>query len=323
LGFSAFHFLDIKAGTRIEHTNTKIDFSGTNIPSYNTFVPTAVVSHKLSDLSSVKVSYTKRVERAEYRELNPFVNLSDPYNVTTGNPALKPEIGNVFELGYNKSFEAGGSLYVALFSRHNSNDVKTYTNFYSEYRVGDSVYHNVSVTNRQNIGTEQNTGINISGSVPFGKKLTLRTNTSVIDKYIVNKVYGGPSVNAITVRTNFNLTYQVADNFAAEAFANYNSPMRNIQGRTPKFITYNLALRKQFMGKKASVGLVTNNPFAKYVDQVTTVTQAATTNGSPYISYSLRRIPYQSFGVSFSWRFGKLDSKKEKEADNAIKPIEN
>lgn len=236
---------------------------------------------------------------------------------------LKPEIGNVFELGYNKSFEAGGNLYIALFSRHNSDDVKPYTNFYSDYRVGDSIYRNVSVTNRQNIGTEQNTGISISGSIPFGKMLNLRTNTTVTDKYIVNKVYGGPSVNAIVVRTNLNLTYQLSDTFVAEAFGNYNSPMKNIQGRTPKFTTYNIAIRKQFMSKKGSVGLTTTNPFAKYVNQLTTITQAATTNGAPYTSYNLRRVPYQSFGVSLSWRFGKFDFRKDKEQDNAVKPIDN
>lgn len=323
LGFTAFNFFDIKAGGRLEHTDTHVDFPGTVIPSYNTWVPTAVISHKLSDASSIKISYTKRVERAEYRELNPFVNLSDPYNISTGNPLLKPEIGNVFELGYNKSFQAGGNLYIALFSRHNSNDVKTYTSFYSEYRVGDSVYHNVSVTNRQNIGTEQNTGISISGSIPFGKKVNLRTNTTVTDKYIVNKVYGGPTVNAIVVRTNLNLTYQFSDTFVAEAFGNYNSPMKNIQGRTPKFITYNLAIRKQFMSKKVSVGFVTTNPFAKYVNQVTTITQAATTSGQQYTSYSLRRIPYQSFGISLSWRFGKLEFKKQKEQDTSVKQIDN
>ncbi|MDT3401002.1 outer membrane beta-barrel family protein [Mucilaginibacter terrae] len=323
LGFTAFHFFDIKAGGRLEHTDTHIDFPGTLIPSYNTWVPTAVISHKLSTTSTLKISYTKRVERAEYREINPFINLSDPYNITTGNPLLKPEIGNVFELGYNKSFEAGGNLYIALFSRHNTNDVKTYTNFYSEYRVGDSVYRNVSVTNRQNIGTEQNTGISISGSVPFSKKLNLRTNTTVTDKYIVNKVYGGPSVNAVVVRTNLNLTFQLSETFVAEAFGNYNSPLKNIQGRTPKFMTYNFAVRKQFMGKKASLGFTTTNPFAKYVDQLTTITQAATTNGLPYTSYNLRRVPYQSFGVSLSWRFGKLDFKKDNEQDNMAKPIDN
>ena len=47
----------------------------------------------------LKLSYSKRIERPEYRELNPFTDISDPYNITTGNPLLDPEIGNNFELG--------------------------------------------------------------------------------------------------------------------------------------------------------------------------------------------------------------------------------
>jgi ferric enterobactin receptor len=322
--FRAFNFFDIKAGGRYEHTDTQIDFPGTNIPSYNTFVPSAVISHKFSASSSLKISYTKRIERADYREINPFLNLSDPYNISTGNPLLKPEIGNVFELGYSKSFENGGNLYVAVFSRHNNNDVKPYTNFYPDFLVGDSLYHNVSVTTRQNIGTEQNTGINVSGSIPFGSKINLRTNTFITDRYIVNKSYGGTSINAVVFRVNMNLSYQVTKTFVAEVFGNYNSPSRNIQGRMPKFISYNLAVRKQFMDKKASIGFTTTNPFSKYVNQVSTITQSATMNGQPYSSYTLRRIPYQSFGISLSYRFGKLEFKKPKEEEgNLAKPIDN
>ncbi|RYE35763.1 MAG: TonB-dependent receptor [Sphingobacteriaceae bacterium] len=321
--FSAFSLFDVKVGSRYEHTNTEIDFPGTPIPSYNTIVPSAVVSHKFGELQSLKISYTKRIERPDYREINPFTNRSDPYNISTGNPALKPEVGNIFELGHNRSFESGGNLYIALFSRHNSNDIKPYTNFYTDYRIGDSVYHNVSVSNRQNIGTEQNTGINISGSFPLGKKLNLRTNTFVTDRYIVNKVYGGTTINAVVFRVNLNATYQFSNNLIAEAFGNYNSASTNIQGRMPQFITYNFAMRKQFLNKKASFGFTTTNPFAKYVNQVSTITQSATTNGQLYSSYNLRQIPFRSFGISLAYKFGKLEFKKEKEETNGAAPIEN
>ncbi|MGI4020269.1 MAG: TonB-dependent receptor domain-containing protein [Janthinobacterium lividum] len=321
--FSAFNIFDVKVGSRFEHTNTEIDFPGTTIPSYNTVVPSAVISHKFGELQSLKISYTKRIERPDYREINPFINQSDPYNITTGNPFLKPEVGNIFELGYNRSFPSGGNLYIAVFSRHNNNDIKPYTNFYTNYQIGDSVYHNVSVNNRQNIGTEQNTGINISGSFPFGKKLNLRTNTFVTDRYIVNKVYGGTTINAVVFRVNLNATYQFANDFTAEAFGNYNSASTNIQGRMPQFFTYNFAMRKQFLNKKASFGFTATNPFAKYVNQLSTVTQSATTNGQPYTSSNLRQVPLRSFGISLAYKFGKLEFKRGKEETDTAAPIEN
>ena len=63
------------------------------------------------------------------------------------------------------------------------------------------------------------------------------------------------------------------------------------------------------MNKKASVGFTATNPFSHYIQQIITVT---TQN---YSSYSLRQVPYQSFGISFSYKFGKLEFKKAKEED--------
>jgi hypothetical protein len=71
------NFLDIKAGLRDEYTVTTADFKGTNIPNYNILVPSLVFSHKISESQSVKLSYTRRIERPDYGDLNPFLNISD------------------------------------------------------------------------------------------------------------------------------------------------------------------------------------------------------------------------------------------------------
>ena len=56
---------------------------------------------KLGDNQTLKLSYSKRIERPEYGDLNPFINTSDPKTYTSGNPYLIPEIGNRVELGYS------------------------------------------------------------------------------------------------------------------------------------------------------------------------------------------------------------------------------
>ena len=53
-----------------------------------------------------------------------------------------------------------GSLMVTAFMRTNYNDIQPYIVYYPSLSVGDSVYTNVSVSTRENIGTERNTGIN-------------------------------------------------------------------------------------------------------------------------------------------------------------------
>ena len=304
------NWLNLKIGARYEYTKVKINLSNTSIPSYGTVVPTIVLSHDFNKSQSLKLAYGKRIERPEYRDLNPFINLSDPYNITTGNLFLKPEIGNNFELGYSNTFNKGGNIYISLIERLNTSDLKPVTTFYSTYLIGDSTYTNVSVTNRQNIGKEYNTGISASGSYPLTAKLNLRGNLMVTNRYTVNNTGIGDKSSGLRVRFNMNATYQVNKDLVFELFGFYSSATQNIQGKSPQFFMYNFALRKLFWDKKASFGFTATNPFNKYVRQLSTI------SAESYTSTSIRMMPLRSFGISFMYKFGKLEFSKPKEEDN-------
>jgi len=143
--------------------------------------------------------------------------------------------------------------------------------------------------------------------VPFSKKLTVRSNLSFFHRYTINRIDPGKNITSFNYRINLNATYQFNGNFIAEFFGNFNSPRNEVQGRFPSFTSYNLAFRKQFWHKKGSLGFTTTNPFGKYVNQRTSLT------GQDFVLNSLRQLPYRSFGISFTWKFGKLEFKKEKE----------
>ncbi|GAA5088477.1 outer membrane beta-barrel family protein [Chryseobacterium ginsengisoli] len=309
--FKFFNWLDLRAGARYEYTTLKIDFPGTNIPSYGLLVPSIILSHKFDNNGTLKLAYTRRVERPEYSELNPFLNISDPHNITTGNPTLKPEIGDNMELGYSKNFGNGGNISMTLVERINSQDLKQITTFYPVFSANGVDYTNVSVTSRDNIGKEYNSGGIVSASLPFfNNKLNVRGNLMVFHRYIVSRIYVGNLDMGMRYRFNLNVNYQLPKDFILEAFGNYNSAAKNIQGKNPQSITYTLAGRKVFWNKKASIGFTMTNPFNKYIKQVTTV------NTGDYDSYSVRELPFRSFGLSFSYKFGKTDIKKEKDINN-------
>ena len=310
--FPLTDFLKVKAGARYEYTVTTIDFPNTEIPAYGIIVPSAIISHDFRNSQFIKLSYTRRIERPDYGDVNPFLNFSDPYNITTGNPLLKPEIGNNFELGYNKSFGKGTNLNLSLIERINTQDHKRVTNFYSAYPAGDSVYDNVSVTNIQNIGIEYNTGLNVSGSWSIKDKLTLRGNVFFMHRHSVDLPPGSTGSDGNRFRTNLNATYQLPHNLVTEAFGNYNAATINIQGRTPQSITYTLAFRKQFWKKNASIGVTGTNIFNQYTRQVATISTA------DYSSYTVRMLPYRSVGISVTYKFGKLEFKKDKEEDSYL-----
>jgi ferric enterobactin receptor len=311
--FSLFNnFIDGKAGLRDEYTVSSSDFPNTTLPSYNILAPSFVLSHKLDKTQSIKFSYSYRLQRPGYNQLNPFYNISDPHNISTGDPDLQPELGHNFELGYNKSFSNGANIYVAGFYRYNTNDLQQFTTFYPNLKIGDTTYTNVSLTQQYNIGREVNEGVNLFGSLPVGK-LTFRSNMFFADRITSNP--GSPEVSGFAYRINLNASYEFAKDLAGEFFINYRSSQRTIQGTNPGFVFYNFAVRKQLMKRKASIGITAANPFNQYVNV------QSTTYGPNFNQTSLRQIPLQSFGISLTYKFGKLEFKKDKEQQDNNTPI--
>ncbi len=306
--FSLFHdFINGMAGLRYEYTTTSSSYGNTNVPGYGILAPSFVLQHKLSDDQSIKFSYSYRLQRPEYSDVDPFYNVSDPHNISTGNPDLKPELGHNYELGYNKSFNNGPSIYVSAFYRYNTNDIQSFTTYYATLPVNGTDYTDVELTTRYNLGSETNEGANIYISIPVTGKFSLRSNNFFADR--ISKNPGDPTVSGFAYRLNLNASYEFAPSFAAEVFGNYRSSQRTIQGTSPAFAFYNFAVRKQLWKKTASIGLTAANPFSNYI------AQTATTNTGNSYQTSTREVPFRSFGISLTYKFGKLDFKKPAKED--------
>ena len=310
LALPLFNWLDLKGGIRYERTETDADFSkapGTRIPGYNTFAPSLILSHSFENEQSIKIAYTKRIQRPNYRFLNPYINASDPKNIVTGNPYLQPEISNNVDITWSRSFEKGSALNIVLFYRGSQHDIQPFITYYPEYVIGDSVYTNTSVSVPMNVGSENNYGLNIYGAVPIGPKLNIRSNLSFFDRYITTGTLGGKNVTSFNYRLNMNAAYQLSNTFILEFFGNFNSPRNELQGKYPSFTSYNFAFRKQIWNKKGSIAFSATNPFASRVRQEISVT------GENFRLNTLQQVPYRSFGINFTYKFGKLEFRKEKE----------
>jgi ferric enterobactin receptor len=310
LSFPLGTWLDVKGGVRYERTETNAGFSkagNINIPGYNTFSPSLFLSHNFPGDQILKIGYTRRLRRPDYGSLNPYVNASDPKNLSTGNPYLAPQIANNVDLTYSKSFEKGASLNVVFFYHRSDHDIQPYITYYPSYTIGDSTYTNVSVNQPVNIGSENDYGLNIYGAVPIGRKLNIRSNVSFFDRYITLGALS--SVTSFNYRANLNATYQVSGTLILEFFGDFNSSRNEIQGKYPSWTSYNFAFRKQIWNKKGSIAFTTTNPFANYVTQKTAI------SGQDFTLNSSRQIPFRSFGLNFTYKFGKLEFKKEKEKE--------
>jgi outer membrane receptor protein involved in Fe transport len=325
LNFPVFQLFSAKLGTRYERTNNHAFFSNAgqpvNTPGYDTWVPSIFVMRKLSEKQTLKLSYSKRIERPDYTDLNPFVNTSDPKNISAGNPNLKPEINNRYELGYNLDLGKGGSFVVTVFYRENHNDIQPFIVYYPLYKIGDSTYTNVSVTTRRNIGLEKNMGLSLFGDLRLATKFSLRSNLFAFYRHTFNAIDKGYNSRSVNYRFNVNASYQFSNSFAGEFFGNFSSARHEAQGKYPSFTSYSFAVRKQFWNNKGSLALTAVNPFNLYVRQETNLF------GPGFNLISTRRIPFRSFGINFTWKFGKLVFKKDEEGNkdnnNLNAPAEN
>lgn len=315
VSFPVGDWFDAKIGGRFERTDISSYYSDAQqqlqVPGYNTFVPSIFFLRNLGDDQNLKLSYSKRIERPDYRDLNPFINTSDPKNISSGNPYLTPEIGNRIELSYSKDFGETGSFVVSAFYRANNHDIQDYVFYYPTLVVGDSTYTDVSVSTRENIGLEKNVGLSLFGNVNINKKFSLRTNIFGFYRHTLNAIDSSQNAGSFNYRLNLNASYEFSKTLAGEFFGNFNSPRHEAQGNYPSFTTYSLALRKQLWKKKGSIALTAVNPFNEYINRKTVIF------GTGFTVTNYQKIPFRSFGVNFTWKFGTLEFKKPKE-DNQV-----
>lgn len=319
ISFPVFNWFDAKLGERYERTEINSYFSDAlqqqQIPGYNTFVPSIFFSKKLNESSLFKLSYSKRIKRPEYHDLNPFINTSDPKNLSTGNTNLDPEISHRFELGYSTDIAGSGTFMVNLFYRINEGDIQPFIVYYPSYQVGDTTYADVALSTPQNIGRENNYGVNFFASAKFFSKLDLRSNLFFFERRTINTIDKGFDYNSFNYHINLNADYQFSNTLVAEFFGNFRSARHEAQGTYPSFTTYSLAIRKQIWNKKGSVALTSSNPFSKDLTQITKV------YGPNFVINGTRSLPFRSFGINFTWKFGKLEFKKDKEKiDDSLNP---
>lgn len=88
-----------------------------NDRSYLNLFPSTHFTYDLPQDNAVQLSYSKRVRRPRFWDLNPFFTFSDNRNFFSGNPDLNPEFADAWELGHIKYWNEG-SLSSSIYYRH-------------------------------------------------------------------------------------------------------------------------------------------------------------------------------------------------------------
>lgn len=287
----------VKAGARYEYTSIDANFAGQpgiDIPAYGVLVPSFNISRKFENGSSVKAAYNRRIQRPSLEFLNPNIQAANPLNITIGNPSLKPEYTNNYELSYNTSIK-GSFFTFSTFMRNTTGSIQGVRNV-----VGDTIR-----TSFQNIGIENSYGFSIFANLKFSNKFTLNGGTdtyySVLKNNVPDPLYNASNSGWIK---NFRLfgSYDFIPNWGFQFFSFYRSSRVQLQGSQGGFGVYSLSLRRQFANKKGSIGLGADNFLSstfKIQNQLT----------SPVLDQNnTTLLNNRGLRLSFSYNIGKLNA---------------
>lgn len=162
--------LSAQFGLRLEQANIDIDQITTGVQTsqdYFRAYPTAHVSYQLAETQTLRASYSRRIQRPQPFQLNPFVSYQDPLNLRSGNPDLEPQETDSFEAMWQ--MRSGQTFYQATLYYRDTD--KAFTD------VARDIGGGVLLTRPENVGARRDAGIELVASGALHP--TLRYNASV------------------------------------------------------------------------------------------------------------------------------------------------
>ena len=302
-----------KAGLRLEETTINADFASEDQPlntNYSNLIPSVSIQRTLTTTSNMNFGFTERIQRPDISELNPFIDNSNPLFVNQGNPDLKPELNHVFELNYSRF--STGSINAGVSYSFSNNSIQNVSSIKTQKVNGQA--DSVTYTTYENLGSNSSLGLNLNVNYPLTKKLSLNINGQLSRIWLTGEYNGEMYKNSGFLGNMFtSLAYKFDSGYRIGVNTGYFSGNVNLQGRSSYFIFNSYVFSKDFLDKKASISLVTNNPWARYWHG------SSTTTTPDFIQDNTHDQTYRTFAVRVSYRFGKLNSdikKNEHGIDN-------
>ncbi|OZC03272.1 TonB-dependent receptor domain-containing protein [Rubricoccus marinus] len=294
----------VQLGLRAEQAVTTFDLLTTDQSydnDYQSLFPSAYLSVKPSEYTTLRGGYSRRINRPRRWELNPFVSPENPDNIRVGNPALKPEYTDSFEIRAEQ-ITGFGSLSITPYYRHTTDVIRRITTVRED---------GVTVRTTDNLDTADAWGA--EGVVSFdgigGLKgfislegYRLQTDGTTTQAALSSDAYGwGTRVNA---------NYSFGDRFGVgaldlQATARYTAPIDTEQGRVGARTFIDLALRQRLLGDKASLTLQARDPLGlagfSYVQDGVDLYQEVSRDWGA-----------QQVGLTFSYTFGQQEPQRER-----------
>lgn len=282
-------------GTRLERTAIAGEFqseSGRFQNDYLNVLPNLSATRTLKkEGQTLRLSYSRRIQRPQIYFLNPYVNQVTPNSVNFGNPELRPELADLAELTYG-TFGEKTSFNASGFVRRTGNSIERYSRFNDALARNETTYGNLATVTIY--------GVNLYGSWKPLKDWDVSTNLSGDYTRLRSPILDHVASRA-SMYMNVNSSLKLSKTYSAQGYGGFWTGGVQLQTRYSGGVYYGLSMKKLLLKEKADFTIGANNFLAPGREfSSTTITPQFINEGSFY-SYQ------RSFRASFNYRFGKLD----------------
>ncbi|WP_316805042.1 TonB-dependent receptor domain-containing protein [Pedobacter nototheniae] len=249
-----FKSTNIQIGLRVEQTNSKgnsINDQKVIKRNYIDFFPNLSINQTLSENHEIGFNYNRRIDRPDYRSLNPFVYFVDLYTFSQGNPFLNPQYTNNFQFSYtyNKSLNIS-------FSYGITSDLIT------DVLLADREKKTLFQTS-QNLAKQRTYDLTIGYPTQITKFWSMDNNLTNYYNQIISADLNGTGYNGkkLSFMLNSNHSFKINASTNAELSASYISPQIYGTYAIKPYYGIDMGLKKSFLNNKLNIKLAANDIF--------------------------------------------------------------
>ncbi len=253
---------EAELGLRIEFVKIQYDVN----PNHNTYksdgynytqpFPNGRLAYKINDRNKISIFYNRRVDRPNEVDIRIFPKYDDAEIIKVGNPALRPQFTNSFELGYKTSWHKG-YFYAAVYHRFAMGTITRISSIVPNSNLIYALF--------QNAGKSYNTGLEIVLSQEVTKWYAFNLNLngyhnqinafSVENKYPVPNTFSADKQEIISGNIKLNNTFHLPKHFDAQLTAIYLAPDIIPQGKIAQRFSLDAGIKKVLQKGKGELFL--------------------------------------------------------------------
>ncbi|MEO5565037.1 MAG: outer membrane beta-barrel family protein, partial [Chitinophagaceae bacterium] len=235
--------IEVEAGMRLEYVHVEYEVNPDHpvyaSDRYNYFQPfgNLRLAYKFNDNNRLTAFYTRRVDRPNEVDIRIFPKYDDAEIIKVGNPSLRPQFTNSFELGYKTNWSNGYFLSSAYHKRMDATIIRI-----GSIVPGSTLIYNIF----QNAGKSYSTGFEIMFSQNLSNKATLSLNVNgyrniidsftVLNKYPQENIFHGDREDIFSGNIKFNGLFHLPKQVDAQLTAIYQAADLVPQGKIfPRF----------------------------------------------------------------------------------------